>query len=113
MDRNFEEAKESEKKRAADMSIFYKQELAKYKEAKQNRQEALSTAGIDRATTARLSSSVTDDYDQTEAQSEAGGGVHAKLEPRADAEAGAAEAEKDDIVKKKIREKRKELNAKE
>lgn len=40
MDRNFEEAKESEKKRAADMSIFYKQELAKYKEAKQNRQEA-------------------------------------------------------------------------
>jgi len=40
VERNFESAMEKEKKRNGEIRTFYKAELAKYNEAKQNRREA-------------------------------------------------------------------------
>ena len=40
MEKTFESAKENEKKRNAEMKMFYTAELAKYNEAKQNRKES-------------------------------------------------------------------------
>lgn len=39
IDRNFENAEDTEKRRSCQMKTFYNQELAKYNEAKQNRRE--------------------------------------------------------------------------